>query len=652
MSEQEPNDTTDAPAKTVRKSRGGFSLRRIFTRLFEGLQWITERTINLLRMLVTLAMFSVVAFIIYNAYVTRNTVAVKPFQVPVSVGRDNHEHAGRIIANQLNRHLLETQNTLHEQLQIDIDQPVPAEESVLIEGESIKLPETGITIDNVIEFISGIFGRKNLSGAVYFEPDKNNKDKLHLQLSLRGRIISLSENDLSQDEREALPPTHKYRLNIKLISAMLRTRSKEILSIASEDHNLYYYCTRDVATIEHKGEQHEDFFGYCNQLRDGNATPDKLEKLKGQLVDNGHTPDNKTIVGSVVQYINNEINRKQLTLCQSGKTLEDKVCKKINLAKKAGAIPPPDTTSAVRAATIFQSGSDSLRSYRYAPASVMEPIQALALVAESAVDIAPTKLSTLAGKCDQEQSDHSDRSVKIASALENHCFAPQKQQAFAASSEAILQANKFHEDALQQYHNEAYQLAAVNYQQAITQNCHHDVAWGNLGILLSKATDLKVRDVKQGQCALLRATTLNSDKFWLWHSLCVAQALQAEGDLEQFLNYESCQTASTITPTAKTVNERLFNIEIGSRYVELEKLEQAAIAYVRSMKLEKTRSRSMAKVMTALIELEEKGVEAAKGQACRIYKASTATEDEEQRGEYEKELDKMALKQGCSTIAE
>lgn len=647
MPEQQPSDTTEVPPKTARKPRSRFSLQRIFTRLFEGLQWITEHTTNLLRMLVTLAMFSVVAFIIYNAYATRNTVAVKPFQVPVSVGRDNHEHAGRIIANQLNRHLLETQNTLREQLQIDIDQPVPTEESVLIEGESIKLPETGITIDNVIEFISGIFGRKNLSGSVYFEPDKNNEDTLHLQLSLRGRIISLSENDLSQDEREKLPPTHRYRLNIKLISALLKNRSKEILSIASEDHNLYYYCTRDVAAIEHKREQHDDFFGYCNQLRDGNATPDKLEKLKGKLVENGHIPDNKTIVGSVIQYINNEINRKQLTLCQSGKTLEDKVCKKINLAKKASA-PPVATTSAVIVDN--QAQSNSLRYYSYAPAPVMEPIQAL--VAESTVEITPTKLSTLEEKCNQAQSDYPDRGAKIASSLEDHCFASQKQNSFAASSEAILQANKLHEDALQQYNNGAYQLSAQNYQQAITQNCHHDVAWGNLGILLSKATDPKVRDIKQGQCALLRATKLNSDKFWLWHSLCVAQAFQAEDDLEQFLSYESCQTASTITPTAKIVNERLFNIEIGSRYVELGKLEQAAIAYVRSMKLEKTRGKSMAKAVAALVELEEKGVEAAKGQACRIYKASIATEDQEQRGEYEKELDKIALRQGCSIIAE
>ncbi|MGB1008167.1 MAG: hypothetical protein ACPGVP_00495, partial [Thiolinea sp.] len=137
----------------------------IVGRFFEGLQWLTERVIGLLRMFVTAAMFLVVAFVIYNAWESRNTVAVKPFQVPVAMGKKNHEQAGRIIANLLNRHLLDAQSTLQSQLNrdgVNLSHPVAAEQQVLIEGESIKLPETGITIDNVIEFISGIFGRKNL----------------------------------------------------------------------------------------------------------------------------------------------------------------------------------------------------------------------------------------------------------------------------------------------------------------------------------------------------------------------------------------------------------------------------------------------------------------------------------------------------------
>lgn len=649
MSEQTESDTTNTnnttPAATP-KPRHRFSLRCVLTKLFENLQWLTERAINLLRLLVTLAMFSVVAFILYNAYATRNTVAVKPFQVPVSMGRDTHEHAGRIIANQLNRHLLETQNVLREQLQIDIDQPVPDEESVLIEGESIKLPETGITIDNVIEFISGIFGRKNLSGAVYFESEKEGEgraDKLYLQLSLRGRIISLSENDLAQEERDRLPPTQKDRLNMQLISAMLKARSKEILSIASEDHNLYYYCTHDVATIEHKG-QHQNFFDYCNQLRDGSATPDKLEQLKLDLEKNGHRPDNKTIIGSVVTYINSEVDRKQLALCQSGKAKDTAVCKKINLAEvPAPVVTPLTTASSVPENTV--SRASVFHSYNYAPAAVMEPILVSPLVAESAVEMAPAKLSTLADKCAQEQTDHPQRNTRISSSLEHYCFSPQQQQTPVISSEAILQSNKYQEDALQQYNNKAYQLAAENYKQAIMLNCNHDVAWGNLGILLSKASgESEVRDVRQGQCALLRATQLADNKFWLWHSLCVAQALQATDNLERFLNYESCQKASTITPNAKSINERLFNIEIGDKYLELGESEQAAIAYVQSMKQEQVRSRSMAKVIEALVKLEKQGVEAAKGQACRIYQASSGTADKEKREDYEIALDNWAEK--------
>jgi tetratricopeptide (TPR) repeat protein len=641
MPEQHPHsDSETAPPSPLRRR---FSLWRILNKLFEALQWLSERTVSLLRLLVTLAMFSVVTFIIYNAYASRNTVVVKPFQVPVSVGRENHEHAGRIIANQLNRHLLETQNNLRDQLNITIDQPVPDEESVLIEGESIKLPETGITIDNVIEFISGIFGRKNLSGAVYFEPDleDNSKEKLYLQLSLRGRIISLSEDELGAVLRTSLPPTQRNGLNIQLISAMLKARSKEIISIASEDYNLYYYCTRDVGSIEHKEGQYDEFFKYCQRLQDGNATPDTLETLKKTLTQTGYASDNQTILGSVIQYINDEINRKQLTLCQSKTNQSNQLCQKITVAETSPRLKDPGS------ALSTLSGAPIARfSFNSAPAMLNSAVVA---PAPAAVDI--TSLQALTNKCEQKQSDRSSVDSNRVAALEQFCFSPQKQQALISGSEALLQSNKYQEDAKQQYHNGAFEIAAENYQQSISLNCNNYVAWGNLGILLSKASkESAMRDVRQGQCALLRAVQINSEKFWLWHSLCAAQMLQAEDNLERFLNYESCQIASTINPGTKTLNERLFYIEAGDKYVELEKYEQAAAAYIQSMNQENTRSRSMQQVVSALIQLEEKGVEGAKAQACRIYNSSTGTGDKEQREAYEIELDNLAAAQGCLSL--
>ncbi|MEZ5536495.1 MAG: hypothetical protein R3F02_12815 [Thiolinea sp.] len=639
MPEHQPDNDSNTAKDRHRADSRRFSLLHILKKLFEGLHWLTERSIGLLRLLVTLAMFAVVTFVIYNAYASRNTVVVKPFQVPVSVGKDNHEFAGRIIANQLNRHLLETQNNLRDQLQITIDQPVPDEESVLIEGESIKLPETGITIDNVIEFISGIFGRKNLNGSVYFEPDPvdTSKDKLYLQLSLKGRILSLSEDELGE-KRNSLPPTQKGGLNIQLISAMLKARSKEIISIASEDYNLYYYCTRDVGSVEHKEGRYEAFFKHCQQLQDGSATPDSLETLKNDLAESGDSADNQTIIGSVIRYINDEINRKQLTLCQSKTNQASQVCQKINLAEATPRIRDRSSAFSANFIALPQIRSD----FNSAPASADSAVIA---AAPAVTDI--TSLDALAIKCERGQSD-STTNTNIVAALEQFCFAPQTQQAVISGTEAILQSNKFQEDAKQQYHNGAFEFAAENFQQAIRYNCSNDVAWGNLGILLSKASkESEVRDVRQGQCALFRAVQINDEKFWLWHSLCVAQALQASDNFERFLDYESCQVASTISPSAKTLNERLFYIEVGDKYTELEKYEKAAEAYVQSMNQEQTRSNSMQKVVKALIELEAKGVTGAKDQACRIYKSSTGTEDEEQREDYEVELDKLAAEQGC-----
>ena len=61
MSEQTENEANDVTPEATPTPRSRFSLRRLFSHLFESLQWLTERTINLLRLVVTLAMFSVVA---------------------------------------------------------------------------------------------------------------------------------------------------------------------------------------------------------------------------------------------------------------------------------------------------------------------------------------------------------------------------------------------------------------------------------------------------------------------------------------------------------------------------------------------------------------------------------------------------------------
>lgn len=638
-----PDDAAPPPSKPQK----GFSLWKLIAKLFEGMHWLTERVISLLRLFVTVAMFSVVAFIIYNAWASRNTVAVKPFQVPVSVGEGNHKQAGRIIANLLNRHLLETQDTLQEQLNLsNLDRPVAAEEQVLIEGESIKLPETGISIDNVIEFISGIFGRKNLHGSVYFEPDLKNPDKhkLHLQITLRGRILSLSENDLGKERRAILPETKKDGLNIRLISEMLKAHSKDILSIASEDYNLYYYCTRNTNTVEHKEGDYQPFFNYCRDLQNPNATPKTLQALRDDLEQQGNHSSN-SIAGAVMIFLKDESSKKQATLCQSEANRADSACKHIKLAN-ARPLPSSQQVERMSRVTTTLLSDTATISYTRGNNRIIEALTPV--ISPIMLD----SLEALESKCELARTRPATSKLDIVPPLEQQCFTSpilqQAQQRTApASPEAARQASQLEGDATQLLHNGLYEQALIKYQEAIQLNCNNAVAWANMGILLSTSpADSGVREIKQGQCALLRATQLNENAGWMRHSLCTAQAFESTVQLERYLDYESCRLARLLEPINEALYDKLFYIDIADKYRELEHYDEAVSAYRQSMISETNRTCNMKKVVESLLELDEQDVEEAKEQACAIYRSSSPSA-EKVIPECEVELNTLASEAGC-----
>lgn len=635
------------------------------SRFFEGLHWLTERVISLLRLFVTAAMFLVVAFVVYNAWESRNTVVVKPFQVPVNMGEKNHKQVGRIIANLLNRHLLDAQNTLQAQLNrdgVNLNNPVPTEQQVLIEGESIKLPETGITIDNVIEFISGIFGRKNLNGSVYYEADLQDftKTKLHLQITLRGRIISFSEDDLGEQQRARLPATRPNGLNIQLISAMLKVRSKEILSIASEDYNLYYYCTRETAVIEHDESDYNEFFDYCRQLQSAEVTPQSLLTLKASLNEHDSRYD-KSIVGSVLSYLREESHKRQATLCQSKVNQADDACDGVKIADARPLAKTRATNSVLASASQMvvrrPASSDSTES-----SDIVQPVTAPTMVDAAPVEqamqpIPMNSLRAVIGRCRFVRTEQ-EAGSKIVPRLERQCFAESPvqqsvmQQAMGqiASPEAVLQANQAEGDAKQLLHNGLYAESLVKYEEAISLNCNNAVAWANMGILLSTASkESGVQDYSQAQCALLRATTMNESAGWIRHSLCVAQAKEAESDLERFRGYESCQLARQLEPINDALYDKLFYIDIGDRYFELEKYAAAGKAYAQAMSNEKARNCKAKQALTSLLALEQMGVEDARTRACQLYQATlpTVLEDEEVTPACELELNELMAQQSC-----
>ena len=191
----------------------------------------------------------------------------------------------------------------------------------------------------------------------------------------------------------------------------------------------------------------------------------------------------------------------------------------------------------------------------------------------------------------------------------------------------------------------------MKYEEAISLNCNNAFAWANMGILLSTASkESEVQDYVQAQCALLRATTMNESAGWMRHSLCVAQAKDARGDLGRFLSYESCRLARQLEPINDALYDKLFYMEIGDRYRELKEYEAARDAYVQAMSNEKVRNCKSKQALTALLALKEDGVSDAGSLACKIYDATTPTEleDDEALPSCEAELNKIMAAENCA----
>lgn len=643
MADDQTEDTSKKPTPRSLKHRVWNLLRK----LFEGLHWLTERFIGLLRLTATVAMFTMVAFIFYNAYASRNTVVVKPFDVPIAMEQGNHAHSGRIIANILKDHLLQAENTFQDEINrgrgnggVIISQPVTSNEQILIEGESIKLPETGISVDNVIEFISGLFGRKNLNGAVYLEADaiQPNLNKLYLQITLKGRIINFNEDDIGLERRKQLPPTSRDGLNLQLISAMLEAKSKEILSIASEDHNLYYFCTRNTDKIEYKAGKHSEFFDYCSQLQDGNITPQKLQELRNKL--SGH-PDalyTRSVIGPVLAFLRDESGKKLAQLCQSQRSIASAACQDVSQLAKSMQYSPS------RAPYI-----DPIVS---ASASILpEPKVSDLLVDPGVLAPAPVLAPDPVATPVDEGNEQAKKELGVAEKLEKYCFPENKesyQMVVLASTLDSRQANQLESDATQLFNNGLYQDSLVKFQEAITHNCMNSVAWANMGILLSTASlESNVRNTDQAQVALKRAIKLNGRLGWIHHSLCVAEAYADDKDLERYLANASCREARLIEPISEALYDKLFYIEIANRYQETEQADKAMEAYITAMSTENRRGCHMQRAVEGLFELGETGNTGAKAAACKIIKAVPPSPEKVAISECEQAISDLAT-ESCS----
>ncbi|WMP15817.1 hypothetical protein [Thiothrix lacustris] len=571
----------DPPIPTSRWQALGKRLRGWVSKSLDLMHFLTERIMGFLRLFATLGLLLIVLFVVYQAVESSRLVLVKPFTVPQSMS-NSHADAGRIIANALKQELLLAENDIYNTVKrtsrnrkVNIGAVTGNSEDYLL-GSDIKLPETGISINDVVEFIASIFGRRNITGSVY-----QDQGKLFLQVELDGRIFPF-ERDLAGHDPNAL--------NMDLINDMLREARIQLLSVASESHNLYYYCSGEADALEHSDGQLSEWFAYCSRLQSSQMTPDELDGLLNDLhsarvrqMANG----NDTLRHILGQTTGNALDKTRL-LCPDYPVT--KVCK-ANATPEAGQIAlrlpeplraPAAMTSlfpALPDASAFKTDSLTMRSMiRVAPVS-------------SAPLVELPSVRTLLAECANRPP---------------------------AKPQDMLASNSTEGDATLLFNNNRPLQALEKYALAIQQNCGNVFAWANLGVLLVSA-DPPLRSAEEAQLALENAVSINERIDWVQNNLCIARALAAPLDtMESLISNEACSAARALNPANKVILDKQFYLAVAERYLTEGQYDRAATTYQTALSADRKRDCNTSKAIEKLALLETYGVKGAKASACAI----------------------------------
>lgn len=571
------------PMWLARLHAWGNATQALLLRLLDVMRLLTERIMGFLRLFATLGLLLIVLLVVYQALQSAQLVLVKPFAVPKSM-TDRHADAGRVLANTLKQELLLAEADIYTTVQrnsrngrngkVNIEAVTGKTDDYLL-GATIKLPETGISINDVVEFIASIFGRRNITGSVY-----QDQGKLFLQVELEGRMFSF-ERELGSRDPNAL--------NMDLLREMLRESRNRLLSVASASHNLYYYCSGEAETNEHTDSQFAAWFDYCTRLQSAQLTPASL----GELLEELHTTrtqrftsNNDTLRHILAQITGNALDKTRL-LCPDYPNT--KVCQAPVLPEIANlSLSLPEPMPATAAAPL---------SYPALPDAKIFQADTLTMRSMMRVNSAEQTLTL--------------PSIK---ALQADCEAKP-----AAKSEDMLTSNRTEGDATLLYNNNRPLQAVEKYAQAIQQNCGNVFAWANLGVLLMN-TDPPLRSVEEAQRALTQAVSLNPRIDWIQNNLCIAYAWSAPLEtLASTINHAACDAARTLNPANKVLLDKQFYLALADRYFAEGDYSKAADTYQAALSADRKRDCNTNKVIEKLALLAaEYGIAGGKQAACAI----------------------------------
>jgi len=183
--------------------RAGDWIATAVGKTLEGTRWVSEKLFILIKLFAATSLFIIVIFLLVNAFKDREKISVQPFSVPEEMQKD-HKAAGSIIANIIKQKLRTRRADIDASIE-DLSGEHEANKTLVshgkgvFKGENIKLPETGISINDVIEFLSGLFGRKNITGSIY---EDNNT--LYLQIEIAGDIFTTGRSIKDKEQTSSL----------------------------------------------------------------------------------------------------------------------------------------------------------------------------------------------------------------------------------------------------------------------------------------------------------------------------------------------------------------------------------------------------------------------------------------------------------------
>lgn len=571
-------------------------LTTVFQRALDWMKLLTERIMGMLRLLATAGLLLIVLFVVYKALQSTQLVLVKPFTVPKGMS-DIHPDSGRVIASNLKRELLLAEQEIYDTVKrtsndgkIDIDAVTGNGEDFLL-GANIKLPETGIALNDVVEFIGSLFGRRTLNGTVY-----QDQGELFLQVELAGRSLPLLRRSLEGRDPKAL--------NMDLINAMLLESRPQLLSLASPSHNLYYYCTGTITVIHHPDSPLQQWFDYCTQLQNQQLTPAEL----GQLLDALHTArhrhqhdSNDTLRHIIGQTLGAALDKAQL-LCPDYP--QTKVCEATPeaVSKIALRLPNPESLAETAEAVSLLPELPDARAFA-----------SIAVEPESRITVLPAP--PVAAAVAPASQNATALELPSVQELQREC-----RNRPAASAADKLASNRAEEDATLLFNNNRPIQALETYVIALRLNCQNAFAWANLGVLLLTPGSDIYSPVQAAQ-ALNTAVSLNPRIDWMQNSLCLARAYNAplETAAEWLKTDTACQAARTLNPANKVLLDKQFFIGLAERAQAEAAYAQAFSFYQIALSAERKRDCSTSKVIEQLALLESQhAIQGAKQTACAI----------------------------------